>query len=1469
MKQFGIVASLILTGMICRISAQVAIPYHNNFDTPSDSSGWTHYAITGTDDWELGVPAYGYYTAAYSAPNAWVTNLDNVYALHSERVLETPVFDLSDTSSNFSLSFYHKRHYSSIGNYFYMQYSIDNGSTWLLLDDATAQKKNWQTGSGFASNWYNSFQNSVISLNFLEGEDSVKFRFRFISGSYTNDGWMIDNFSISEEYFNIFANQGDSVFVSQHCADFEVTSVLGFSNQYSTTVYNTTNYYFSYDDVLDSTDTLIATKSAGIYSTIATWSTTIDMLPDLHHGYYYIIYVHDALDTLHENDESDNSGYVVFCVDSVYDVPYVDDFENANNDWETVLDPGSDMLVWQLGRGYKHHLEQSHSGTWAWHTCKSNEYYNSNCGTSCNIQYLVFPYIDVSQVSGTAVFNLWYKSETGGNGYTIQYSDNCSESWNNLYSFPICRNDEWDFVNVNLNSISSLNNLRFRIKYSISYLKQEGIIIDDVYVGSAKPDLSIERDLSDRYTLESVNSDTLIYFLNNSGLATASQSVTAFYWSNDSILDGNDILLGTKQEQSLGDTVRIWSSFAYSKPTTIPGSYYIVYLLDTANTVDEMREYNNTGYFTIFQESDVSFPYFNDFESQIDGWRHNASLGRDDWQWTMPHGDVLNSAFSGDKVWITNDTGLVSPMSRMHLYTPVFDFSTSINPVLEFDMKLHSDESCHCFEGKMNMSYSIDGGATWVVLDRTNQSYNRWYYPMEYEAYGGIDRVYMYANYSEILFATSEYSFAAYSQYNSRDSERNTRYVLDVAFLAGNPNVRFRYNLGTLTNDSQSANYAVEGAMIDNFSISERTIDLNVNYRKKLLISPLAQSIKFYMNIKNQGNYITLPSIVKYYISADTLLDGSDFYLGQENIPAVRPDMSYYVNEILDAPADLSNYQYLIYSLDDTNTNTESNESNNVGYWPLESGGISTYPYYNDFNDTIIDGWNHYVISYAGEHLTTQYRFRNMVAPGEPLYQSGIKSAEMFTDRINGTMNIGQVPFWYLETPAFNFGATDSIFLSFDLMCSGRKSTRYDGGNLEFSTDGGNTWAILSTAYGQAFHWYNYTQLSDLNNEPGWSGQDVALDSTSFNASFLRGKENVVFRFKYRSNWEYSGGGTPQGMRIDNFRIAGYTIDYIANDIMVPISANLAQPVIQIDYSISNSGQINGRVTSTKFFWSTDSILDDNDLLVKTIVEGGINIGATLSNSTTITYPTPITQSVYYLHYLTDADSSLAETNEVNNVGSYRVFFQSFPNYYPGDEGDTIITNTTQPTLSVTYSIINNGFEDGVNSTTAFYWSADSVFDIGDQIIQTVSEPLITIGDTLISEVDIAYPTPITQPLYYLYYRADDFNDMIETNETDNIGGFKIIFDDITALPGLSLLDQMNIYVNENYLFIQSPIGFPDQSCHIRLINESGQILLNSEIIISSGLNKLELPLEDLPCGIYLLYLQNSEGIVTRKIIIS
>ncbi len=1435
---------------------QLPVPYSNSFDTPANETGWTHMALSGTDDWEMGTPSGNYINSAYSNPGAWKTNLEGQYNGYSSRVLVTPSFDFTNLPTNFCLSFVHKRHSFSTASY-YLEYSTNNGGTWTLFNPSTILKKGWQSASGFGNTSQNYFSQSSVKLTSLQGQPNVMFRFRFNSNAPNGDGWLIDDFSIAEEYYNVYGTTGDTIVSSTGCSDFTVTTTIGYDNAYTQSFSNTTNYFLSTDNVFDVNDQLLGTRTGSI-SNNTNWDKILSMPADLNAGDYYIFYQHDALNVRSEANENDNVGFAILHLDSVYALPFNDDFESDNDSWTTYLNSWGVQLLWEANSGISHHLEGAHSGVKSWNTSKSIHSAIYNCGNFCNIQYLESPYFNLNSSTGQKALSFWYKN-TGYN--SLEYSSDCEETWTELYFFSgTTPNDDWTHMYMILDGAVISDATKFRFKFQDSDGNYEGISIDDFYVGPVLPDLSVEEDKLNRFTTSAQSSAQLKFKLANNG-ELSSDCEAKFYWSNDSVFDGGDFLIHTLELGPLSPSYADWQTISFSKPTTVSGTYYIIYKLDAQNEVVEMRENNNEGYFTLYQYNEEFVPYFSDFESNADGWRHNSTLGSDAWQWGQPNGNVLDTAFSGINAFYTDSPGnYLDSLSRMHLYTPVFNFSNVYNAVMYFDMKL--DQGSY-YNGGTNMSYSVDGGATWQVLDvpSTSQNgFNRWYYPMVENGWG-TDEDYYLPNTTEIMFDLVEKAFANFQQYNSKDVKRNTRYIIDISQFAGESQVQFRYNLAVSHNHEYTSLYQFpsEGVMIDNFGIKARYIDLSVDYKKAVMNSSEVDSLKFFMNISNNGLRRNNATSVDYYLSTDTILSGNDYLLGNATIKVTRPDMSDYINNVFKSPENLSDYKYLVYDIDPDNLNNESNEDNNVGYWLLALDSIHEYPYFNDFNDSIVDGWYQYS---KGPYTDTisDLRFRNMLAPSEYLYSSYKRSGEWFTDN-SSFGDTYQAPKFFLQSPAFSFENVDSVKLSFDLFCKGGSvPLTAAGGQMQFSTDGGDHFSVLTSQYGAHHNWYNYTGST-------WGISNIyldtaILDSTYFDLTFLRGEKNVVLQYTFISNGTQAN--TPQGMRMDNFLIEGIQLDYIPLDSMVDVAANLSMPTIDIDYSIANIGEKDGRDSETKFYWSTDEFLDENDVLMDSVSHLPIEMNDTLDGQITLTYPTPILNQVYYILYMADSENNVKEAIEDNNVGSYKIEFDAFINYKPLVELDSVTILDNELMVTVDYVIENTGFLDGSDFNTSFYWSLDDILDVNDELLEVETLTGVSGQDQISSSVEIDCPVPFTQDTYYVLYFVDEDSIVVESNEGDNLGKLKVIIQSTATTSENESLRFIGI--NGNSIYFVVPDGQLINSQFI-LINMLGQEIVNRSQVLQNGLNEIKIP-ENIVFGMYMLYLNSPTNSVGWKVMV-
>lgn len=180
------------------------VPFSDNFDTIPPIKWSTRTNNANANQWAVGTPAKnGFNSGAYSAPNAWVTSLNNNYGLNSDYVLVSPYFDFSQ-AYNTKLSFYSKRALGANAA-FRVQYTLDS-VTWVTLGTngmTNIDAKNWYNGTvsgtaGFVNTdttWKYSEIRLPSNFNFLS--QKVRFRVQFVSGNAASGGVAIDNFQIS------------------------------------------------------------------------------------------------------------------------------------------------------------------------------------------------------------------------------------------------------------------------------------------------------------------------------------------------------------------------------------------------------------------------------------------------------------------------------------------------------------------------------------------------------------------------------------------------------------------------------------------------------------------------------------------------------------------------------------------------------------------------------------------------------------------------------------------------------------------------------------------------------------------------------------------------------------------------------------------------------------------------------------------------------------------------------------------------------------------------------------------------------------------------------------------------------------------------------------------------------------------------------------------------------------------------
>jgi hypothetical protein len=180
--------------------------YCNNFDNSAQvdwiALNWPDKQ--GLKSWEKGSPNQAPVVGAYSAPNAWMTNLNNNYRQRDSSSLFTPVFVL-DSGQTYEFSFWHNFKSELFHDGGSVEVSFDGwktfqtlgyvlpDSSWFNTTHVTAIDIIRPGWTGESDGW----QFSTIKVAFEAGvnRDQCMFRFRFASDqSFEYQGWAIDDF---------------------------------------------------------------------------------------------------------------------------------------------------------------------------------------------------------------------------------------------------------------------------------------------------------------------------------------------------------------------------------------------------------------------------------------------------------------------------------------------------------------------------------------------------------------------------------------------------------------------------------------------------------------------------------------------------------------------------------------------------------------------------------------------------------------------------------------------------------------------------------------------------------------------------------------------------------------------------------------------------------------------------------------------------------------------------------------------------------------------------------------------------------------------------------------------------------------------------------------------------------------------------------------------------------------------------
>ncbi|MGD9346111.1 MAG: CARDB domain-containing protein, partial [Candidatus Aminicenantes bacterium] len=205
---------------------------------------------------------------------------------------------------------------------------------------------------------------------------------------------------------------------------------------------------------------------------------------------------------------------------------------------------------------------------------------------------------------------------------------------------------------------------------------------------------------------------------------------------------------------------------------------------------------------------------------------------------------------------------------------------------------------------------------------------------------------------------------------------------------------------------------------------------------------------------------------------------------------------------------------------------------------------------------------------------------------------------------------------------------------------------------------------------------------------------------------------------------------------------------------------------ITITETTKNLGGASTGPSTTQFYLSENSSVDESDTLLGSRSVPSLAPGASNSGSTIVTIPSDSVSGSVYILALADGENVVDEISETNNKYGRLIKIGT----------DLHISSFSAPTtagpgqnMTLTDTTKNQGGATAEASTTQFYLSANSTVDESDTVLGSRSVPSLAPGASSLASTTVTIPADTDSGSYYLIALADAEDVVIETSETNNM----------------------------------------------------------------------------------------------------
>ncbi len=430
--------------------------------------------------------------------------------------------------------------------------------------------------------------------------------------------------------------------------------------------------------------------------------------------------------------------------------------------------------------------------------------------------------------------------------------------------------------------------------------------------------------------------------------------------------------------------------------------------------------------------------YNDNFDGAVN-WYNETDQGTSLWELGTPSFASTNSAHSAPNSWDVDLLSGYTDNSITTLYSPYFNFTGTVNPLLEFWQNYDTDEDA---DG-VTMQYRVGSGG-WNTLGFPNDG-------------NGIN----WAN----SFNIGASGLPGWSG-TSNGWIKSSYDLINVGAITNQPSVQFRFIFASDGFGTGS------GHSIDDFTIIQPAPnDVGVI----AITSPPSTTIALDTNdvivkLKNFGTTAQTNPVVYYRVDNNAVV-GPITYTGTIN-PGQKVDVPMPPFIAAQGPYSICAWSALPA---DANTSNDSTCSSFVGV------PIVSLAFLDNFENGNIYAWTDSTGAAGTSWQLGTPNWKAITAAHSPVNAWMTNISTGYDDDAE----------CYLQSPYFDFSDADSVRLSF--WQNFKAEGGWDGTRLEYTTDGIN-WTILGTAPNDqnGINWYSDDQLNS-SLLPAWEGNSSSL----------------------------------------------------------------------------------------------------------------------------------------------------------------------------------------------------------------------------------------------------------------------------------------------------------------------------------------------------------------------------------------